>query len=78
MFAGTLEVSVHDSGVGIAKEDLERIFEPFSQATSALEGHRGFGLGLTLTKRLVELHGGSLMVSSELGVGSSFTVRLPA
>jgi PAS domain S-box-containing protein len=78
LFAGTLEVTVHDSGVGIAKEDLERIFEPFSQVTSALEGHKGFGLGLTLTKRLVELHGGSLTVNSEPGAGSSFTVRLPA
>jgi PAS domain S-box-containing protein len=78
LYADTLEIAVHDSGVGIASEELERIFEPFAQASSALEKHKGFGLGLTLTKRLVELHGGSIGVSSEPGSGSTFTVRLPA
>jgi PAS domain S-box-containing protein len=78
LYADTLEIAVHDSGVGIASEELERIFEPFTQASSALEKHKGFGLGLTLTKRLVELHGGSIGVSSEPGLGSTFTVRLPA
>jgi PAS domain S-box-containing protein len=78
LYADTLEIAVHDSGVGIASEELERIFEPFAQASSALEKHKGFGLGLTLTKRLVELHGGSIGVSSEPGLGSTFTVRLPA
>jgi PAS domain S-box-containing protein len=77
LYADTLEIGVQDSGVGIANDQLERIFEPFAQATSALEGHKGFGLGLTLTKRLVELHGGSIGVSSEPGGGSTFTVRLP-
>jgi PAS domain S-box-containing protein len=78
LYADTLEIAVHDSGVGIASDELERIFEPFAQASSALEKHKGFGLGLTLTKRLVELHGGSIGVSSEPGSGSTFTVRLPA
>jgi PAS domain S-box-containing protein len=78
LYADTLEIAVHDSGVGIANDELERIFEPFAQASSALEKHKGFGLGLTLTKRLVELHGGSLGVTSEPGAGSTFTVRLPA
>jgi signal transduction histidine kinase len=78
LYADTLEIAVHDSGVGIANDELERIFEPFAQASSALEKHKGFGLGLTLTKRLVELHGGSIGVSSEPGLGSTFTVRLPA
>ncbi len=77
LYADTLEIAVADSGVGISSADLERIFEPFAQASSALEGHKGFGLGLTLTKRLVELHGGSIGVSSEPGAGSTFTVRLP-
>ncbi len=77
LYTGTLEIAVKDSGVGIASNELERIFEPFAQASSALEGHKGFGLGLTLTKRLVELHGGSIGVSSEPGAGSTFTVRLP-
>jgi PAS domain S-box-containing protein len=78
LYADTLEIAVHDSGVGISSDQLERIFEPFAQASSALEKHKGFGLGLTLTKRLVELHGGSIGVSSEPGSGSTFTVRLPA
>jgi PAS domain S-box-containing protein len=78
LYSGTLEIAVHDSGVGIAHDELERIFEPFTQASSALEKHKGFGLGLTLTKRLVELHGGSIGVTSEPGLGSTFTVRLPA
>jgi PAS domain S-box-containing protein len=77
LYSGTLEIAVADSGVGIAHDELERIFEPFAQASSALEGHKGFGLGLTLTKRLVELHGGGIGVTSETGVGSTFTVRLP-
>jgi PAS domain S-box-containing protein len=77
LYLDTLEIAVTDSGVGISGADLERIFEPFAQASSALEGHKGFGLGLTLTKRLVELHGGSIGVSSEPGTGSTFTVRLP-
>ena len=78
LYADTLELAVQDSGVGISSADLERIFEPFAQASATLEGHKGFGLGLTLTKRLVELHGGSIGVSSEPGSGSTFTVRLPA
>jgi PAS domain S-box-containing protein len=78
LYTDTLEIAVTDSGVGITSNELERIFEPFAQAASALEGHKGFGLGLTLTKRLVELHGGSIGVTSEPGLGSTFTVRLPA
>ena len=65
LYAGTLEIAVTDSGVGISRADLERIFEPFAQVLSAPERHKGFGLGLTLTKRLIELHGGSIAVNSE-------------
>jgi signal transduction histidine kinase len=75
---GALEVSVSDTGVGIAPQDQEAVFEEFRQVgrdyTSKAEGT---GLGLALTKRFVELHGGTLGVESELGKGSTFTFRLP-
>ena len=70
---GELAVTVADTGAGIAKENLERIMEPL-YSTKA----RGIGLGLAITRSIIEKHGGKLNVSSELGVGSRFTVRLPA
>ncbi len=72
-------VSVADTGVGIPPEDLQRIFEPFIQASNT-QGHAkqsGTGLGLTISKRFVELHGGRMWVESELGVGSVFSFSLP-
>ena len=75
--ARTIEIAVEDSGIGIESTDLERIFEPFAQAHNASERHKGFGLGLTLAKRLVELHGGELSVSSAPGRGSRFAMNLP-
>ncbi len=74
------EIRVADSGIGIAPEDLGRIFEPFAQADRVVgRVTEGLGVGLSLVKRLVELHGGSVAVSSEgPGRGSTFTVRLPA
>jgi signal transduction histidine kinase len=72
-------ISVRDSGVGIAKKDQERIFEAFQQAESGPDrAQEGTGLGLGLARRFVELHGGTITVESELGKGSTFTVRLPA
>jgi signal transduction histidine kinase len=72
-------ISVRDSGVGIAKQDQERIFEAFQQAESGPDrAQEGTGLGLGLARRFVELHGGTITVESELGKGSTFTVRLPA
>jgi signal transduction histidine kinase len=75
---GTYEFSVTDTGIGIAVEDQEKIFEEFQQVGSGHAGKaEGTGLGLTLTKRLVELHGGRISVRSAPGRGSIFTFNLP-
>jgi len=75
----TALLRVVDNGIGIAADQLERIFELFTQADNGLErSHNGLGLGLTLVRQLVELHGGEVAVNSDgLGQGSEFTVRLP-
>jgi signal transduction histidine kinase/CheY-like chemotaxis protein len=70
-------VVVIDSGVGIAPGDLERIFEEFSQVGDIKAREAGTGLGLALSRRLAEAHGGEIKVSSELGRGSRFELRLP-
>ena len=71
-------VSVTDTGIGIAKEDLEMVFEEFRQAgRDYTKKAEGTGLGLALTKRFVELHGGALTLVSEPGKGSTFTFTLP-
>ncbi|HUG36138.1 MAG TPA: ATP-binding protein, partial [Candidatus Limnocylindrales bacterium] len=78
MADGAVEISVSDTGIGIAPEDQETIFEEFRQVGSdAFRKHEGTGLGLTLTRRFVELHGGRIRVESELGKGSTFTFTLP-
>jgi signal transduction histidine kinase len=74
---GSVEVSVSDTGVGIAPEDQEAIFEAFRQVGTAAKKVEGTGLGLTLCRKFVELHGGKIWVKSELGVGSTFTFSLP-
>ena len=71
-----LEIAVRDTGIGIKAEDLPRLFTEFSQLGP--QRHEGTGLGLALTKRLVELHGGTIGVESEPARGSTFTVTLPA
>jgi signal transduction histidine kinase/CheY-like chemotaxis protein len=71
-------VTVADTGVGIAPEDHERVFEEFQQVGDPDRQRAGTGLGLALTKRLVEAHGGEITLASAPGRGSSFTVRLPA
>jgi two-component system, NtrC family, sensor kinase len=75
---GAVEISVSDTGVGIAPEDQARIFEEFRQV-GADYAHKseGTGLGLTLAKKFVELHGGRIWVESEVGKGSTFTFSLP-
>jgi signal transduction histidine kinase len=74
-----VELAVRDTGVGITAEDLPKLFQPFTQLEPYLTGqHQGTGLGLALTKRLVELHGGQIFATSDgEGRGSTFTVRLP-
>jgi PAS domain S-box-containing protein len=73
-----LVVWVKDSGVGIAAEELEYVFEMYRQSQSGQESyHRGTGLGLAICKKIVEAHGGSLWVESEVGRGSSFYFTLP-
>jgi PAS domain S-box-containing protein len=71
-------MEVQDTGVGIAKEDIELIFDEFQQAdNSSTRTVNGSGLGLAITRSLVHLHGGSIHVESELGKGSTFTILLP-
>jgi signal transduction histidine kinase len=73
-----VEISITDTGIGIAPEDQPRIFEEFRQVGSGYQHKReGTGLGLTLAKKFVELHGGKIWVTSETGKGSSFTFSLP-
>jgi signal transduction histidine kinase len=74
----SLELEVSDTGIGIAPEDQQTIFEEFRQlAGDHTQQIEGTGLGLSLAKRLVELHGGRIRVRSEVGRGSTFTVSLP-
>ena len=74
---GSIEVSVSDTGIGIAPEDQEAIFEEFQQVGTAAKKVEGTGLGLALSRKFVELHGGRISVQSELGAGSTFTFTLP-
>ena len=76
---GAPVIRVIDTGLGIPAEDIDRVLEPFARAGNAASREvEGAGLGLPLTKRLVELHGGTLALRSTLGVGTTVTVRLPA
>jgi signal transduction histidine kinase len=76
---GGVAVEVRDTGIGMAKEDIAKALEPFVQIENAVSrNHDGTGLGLPLAKRLVEMHGGTLTIASELGVGTAVTVHLPA
>ncbi|WP_103667346.1 PAS domain S-box protein [Pseudanabaena sp. BC1403] len=73
-----LRISVIDTGIGISPENIKKLFQPFIQIDSALNRqYEGTGLGLALVKRIIELHNGRVGLTSELGVGSCFTVDLP-
>ena len=74
---GSVEVSVIDTGVGIAPEDQEAVFEEFRQVGTADKKVEGTGLGLTLCRKFIELHGGKIWVKSQLGQGSTFTFTVP-
>jgi len=71
------EVSVDDTGVGIAPEDQEAVFEEFRQVGTADKKVEGTGLGLALSRKFIELHGGRIWVKSHVGTGSTFTFTIP-
>ena len=73
-----IEIAVTDTGIGIAKDDIDRLFTEFQQLDTGPGRHQeGTGLGLALTKRFAELHGGEVKVQSVSGTGSTFILRLP-
>jgi two-component system, NtrC family, sensor kinase len=74
---GFIEVSVSDTGVGIAPEDQEAVFEEFRQVGTADKKVEGTGLGLALSRKFIELHGGRIWVKSQVGAGSTFTFTIP-
>ncbi len=76
---GGVRLTFSDTGIGIAPENISRLFQPFIQIDSALNRqYQGTGLGLSLVKRIVELHGGQVHLTSKIGVGSCFMIDLPA
>jgi cell cycle sensor histidine kinase DivJ len=75
--AGALELSVADTGLGIAEGDLARLGRPYEQAGDAGQQSKGTGLGLSLVRAFAELHGGEMSIESRLGEGTAVTVRLP-
>ena len=74
---GVAEIAVRDTGVGIAPEDQEAVFEEFRQVGTADKKVEGTGLGLALSRKFIELHGGRIWVTSTVGAGSTFTFTLP-
>jgi signal transduction histidine kinase len=76
---GGLSIAVRDGGIGIRKDDLQRIFEPFVQADSGTSRRfGGIGLGLAIARKIAMLHGGNVTLESELGVGTTARLVLPA
>ena len=74
---GMIEISVTDTGVGIAPEDLGVVFEEFRQVGSAAKKVEGTGLGLAISRKFIELHGGRIWATSQVGAGSTFAFTLP-
>lgn len=75
--SGEMIIKISDKGVGISEQDIDKIFEPFYRAFNARD-RQGHGIGLSLTKKIVELHSGSIDVSSSLNAGTTFTIKFPA
>lgn len=76
---GLVTVTVSDQGVGIPEDKVSRIFERFYQTEESRNSkHEGYGLGLSLVKHILDIHGGTITVKSELGKGTTFTLNLPA
>jgi signal transduction histidine kinase len=76
--AGTVVIHVADTGIGIAADHLEKVFEPFVQVEAPVSSDEGVGLGLWISRDLARAMGGELLVRSALGQGSTFTLVLPA
>lgn len=75
---GELLVCVSDSGIGMDDKDLPKVMEPFIQVENIMtRSHRGSGLGLSMSRRLCELHDGTLEIESELGIGTTATIIFP-
>lgn len=75
---GFIDLSVTDRGIGIPREERQKIFEKFYRGSAAaVKGVRGSGIGLSIAKHVAEMHGGTVLVESELGKGSTFTLRIP-
>ncbi len=75
----TVQIRIKDNGIGIKEEDQERVFIEFEQVDSSYgRQYEGTGLGLPLTKKLVEMHGGQICLNSEIGVGTEVLITLPA
>ena len=73
-----VDVSVEDQGIGISEDDLENIFDAFFRSREeSARRRKGTGIGLAITKHIMEAHRGSILVRSQLGVGSTFTLRFP-
>jgi GAF domain-containing protein len=77
VYNGEVEISVADTGEGIAPEDQEAVFEEFRQVGTAAKKVEGTGLGLAISRKFIELHGGRIWVKSQLGIGSTFAFTLP-
>ena len=76
--AATLAIRIRDTGIGIAAEEMPRLFEPFRQGdASRAQGHEGTGLGLAITRRLLEQHGGRIGIESALGTGTVVMLEFP-
>ena len=75
---GWAEISVTDTGVGIAPEDQTTVFDEFRQVGSAAKKIEGTGLGLAISRKFIELHGGRIWVTSKVGTGSTFAFTLPS